>query len=100
MHYITLELIKIGVVCSSCFFFAPSSGMRSHDLWVWPRESCDLIGHAHRSHDRSCGTPTTVPPSSHRVVIVPETPYLLSIIIRICIKILNLLPLSKVTKTT
>ena len=73
MHYITLDYQtkKMGVVCST--FFAPSSGMRSCDLWVWPMGSCDLIGHTHRSHG-----PTTVPPSSHHIIIVPETPYLLS----------------------
>ena len=89
MHYITLDYQtkKMGVVCST----APSSGMRSFDLWVWPMGSCDLISHAHRSCDRSHGTYHSTP-SSHCIVIVPKTPYLLSYIpaipnmVRDCVK--------------
>ena len=70
---------------SGAAVFGPSSGMMSCDLWAWPRwslKTCHVTcghGHAHRSRDRSHGTPTTAPPSSHCIIIVPITPYLLSV---------------------
>ena len=82
MHYITLDYqTKKGVAYTT---FAPSSSvpplvcgcgyshMTCHmTFWAWPMWS----------HDRSCGNshaPTPASPSGHCVIIVPESPYLLS----------------------
>ena len=55
----------MGVVYS----IVPSSGYLSHDLWVWPMGSCDLISHTHRSH----GTPPQHPLAATAVLLSPKS---------------------------